>query len=180
MSKVDKKYIVQLQGQDFVKYEGLLDVAHQEGLVSIETELIELPNSSNNGRCVFKTITKTQDKTFFGYGDADSNNVNKMIAKHVIRMAETRAKARALRDLTNIGMTAVEEMGGEEHQEKPKKQAPKKTPKPSHEDRVKRVLDAFDALGVDQDTLEGHLDKPANQWTDKEFDELKKYYDKLK
>lgn len=42
-------------------------------------------------------------------------------------MAETRAKARALRDLTNIGMTAIEELGGEEIEAPvPKKQPVKK------------------------------------------------------
>jgi outer membrane biosynthesis protein TonB len=33
-----------------------------------------------------------------------------MIAKHLIRMASTRAKARALRDMCNIAMAAVEEL----------------------------------------------------------------------
>ena len=107
---VDKKFIVQLQGKDFVTYEGLLDTAHQLGLLSIETELVKYEEN----QAIFRAIAKTEDKTFTGYGDADYQNVNKMISKHLIRMAETRAKARALRDLTNIGMTAVEELGGDD------------------------------------------------------------------
>lgn len=106
MAQIDKKFIVKLQGKEFVTYEGLLDKAHQEGLVSIETELISIENN----QAIFKATARTDKQTFTGYGDADPSNVNKNIAKHLIRMAETRAKARALRDLTNIGMAAVEEL----------------------------------------------------------------------
>ncbi len=111
MANIDKKFIVNLQGKEFVTYEGLLDVAHQMKLKSIETELIQIPNSENGNTCIAKAVAKTEDgKEFHGYGDADPSNVNKLIARHLIRMAETRAKARALRDLTNIGMTAFEEL----------------------------------------------------------------------
>lgn len=115
MANIDKKFIVNLQGKEFVTYEGLLDVAHHMKLKSIETELIQIPNSENGNTCIAKAVAKTEDgKEFHGYGDADPSNVNKLIAKHLIRMAETRAKARALRDLTNVGMTAIEELGDEE------------------------------------------------------------------
>lgn len=110
--KVNERFIVELQGKKFVTYEGLLDTAHQLGLIKIETELVK----SEENQAIFKATAKTEDKTFTGYGDADSTNVNKLIGKHLIRMAETRAKARALRDLTNIGMTAIEELGAEDMQ----------------------------------------------------------------
>lgn len=108
---IDKKFIVNLQGKEFVTYEGLLDVAHQMKLKSIKTDIVQLPNEENQYLCIMKAIAVTEDgKEFHGYGDASPNNVNKNIAPHLIRMAETRAKARALRDLTNIGMTAFEEL----------------------------------------------------------------------
>ena len=105
---VASKHIVKLQGKDFITYDGLLDMAHQMGLVSIKTELV------SSDPYIFKATARTEAQEFDGYGDADDGNVNKMIAKHKIRMAETRAKARALRDLTNVGMCSVEEMGGDE------------------------------------------------------------------
>ena len=118
--KVEQKHIVTLQGKPFITYDGLLDMAHQMGLESIKTEMI----SFENGVAIFKAtataVLKTESGTnvsrveFDGYGDADNSNVNSMIAKHKIRMAETRAKARALRDLTNVGMCSVEELGGDD------------------------------------------------------------------
>ncbi len=115
MANIDKKFIVNLQGKEFVTYEGLLDVAHQMKLKSMKTEIVQLPSEDNQYLCIMKAIATTEDdKEFHGYGDASPNNVNRNIAPHLIRMAETRAKARALRDLTNIGMTALEELGDSE------------------------------------------------------------------
>jgi hypothetical protein len=48
---------------------------------------------------------------FIDVGDANPQNCNAKVAKHIIRMSSTRAKARCLRDLTNIGMTCLEELG---------------------------------------------------------------------
>lgn len=111
MAKINEKFIVNLKGKDFVTYEGLLDLAHQEGLISIETELLQIPSKENGETAIVKAIAKTKDRIFIDIGDASPNSVNGMIRPHIIRMASTRAKARALRDLTNVGMTAIEELG---------------------------------------------------------------------
>jgi len=111
MSKIDERFIVDLKGKQFVTYEGLLDLAHQEGLISIEVELLQVPSKENGMIAIAKATAKTKDKVFMDIGDAGPNSVNSMITPHIIRMASTRAKARALRDLTNIGMTAIEELG---------------------------------------------------------------------
>ena len=111
MAKIDERFIVNLKGKQFVTYEGLLDLAHQEGLVSIEVDLLQIPNKENGMIAIVKAAAKTKDKVFMDIGDAGPNSVNNMITPHIIRMASTRAKARALRDLTNIGMTAIEELG---------------------------------------------------------------------
>lgn len=107
---MDSKFIQNIQGNDFVKYEGLLNEFHVNGGKSIKTKLI----SVENGTYIFKAVVEGEKGTFQGYGDANESNVNKMIAPHVIRMAETRAKARALRDYNNIGMCSVEELGGDD------------------------------------------------------------------
>ena len=112
--RVDPKYIKNLQGKDFVLFQGLLDLAHQDGLKSVATELIQIPNKENGVSAIVQAIVVTEKGSFTGLGDADPSNVNKMIAKHLLRMAETRSIARALRIATNVGMTAFEELGGDD------------------------------------------------------------------
>lgn len=106
-----KEYIITRQGKDFVLYEGLLDEAHQQGLKRISTTLIQIPHEDNGNTAVVQAEVETGKGVFAGIGDAAPSNVNRMILPHLIRMAETRAKARALRDAVNIGVTAVEELG---------------------------------------------------------------------
>ena len=113
MSKLDERFIVDLKGKQFVTYEGLLDLAHQEGLISIDVELLQIPTKENDMIAIAKATVKTKDKTFTDVGDAGPNSTNSMLRPHIIRMASTRAKARALRDITNAGMTAIEELGDE-------------------------------------------------------------------
>jgi hypothetical protein len=108
---VKKEYIINWQGTDFVKYEGLLDEAHQQGLNRISTTLIQVPHQDNGNVAIVAAEVETSKGTFSGIGDAAPGNVNRMIVPHLIRMAETRAKARALRDAVNIGVTALEELG---------------------------------------------------------------------
>ncbi len=63
---------------------------------------------------IVRAVVETSKGTFTGIGDAGPENVNRMIRPHIIRMAETRAKARALRDAVNIGIVTLEELGGED------------------------------------------------------------------
>jgi len=104
---MNKKFVISIQGKQFVKFEGLLDAFHNNGGTSIKTYELK---SSTPERPIFKAIVKGKKGTFTGHGDAENTNVNKMIAPHKYRMAETRAIARALRWYLNIGMCAVEEV----------------------------------------------------------------------
>jgi len=111
---VREEYMIERQGKRFVLYAGLLEEAHSRGLRSIETELLQVPQSSNGEVAIVKAVVRTDEGKFGGIGDASPENVNRAIAPHLIRMAETRAKARALRDAINVGVTAFEELGGED------------------------------------------------------------------
>lgn len=107
---INEKFIISLQGKSFVTYEGLLDLAHQRNLKSLEVEIIQFPSKENNMTAICKAKATTEDQVYTDIGDASPQSVNANIAPHLIRMASTRAKARVLRDLTNIGMTAIEEL----------------------------------------------------------------------
>src|SRR5438874_1815871 len=102
------EFIVERQGNTFVLYAGLLDQAHAEGLKSIRTTLVQTPSELNGQTAIVTAEVETSRGTFAGLGDASPGNVNRMIVPHLLRMAETRAKARALRDAINVGMCALE------------------------------------------------------------------------
>ncbi|NBV25708.1 MAG: hypothetical protein EBR99_00070 [Actinobacteria bacterium] len=116
------EFIVVRDGKPFVLYAGLLDLAHRVGLVGIETSLVQSPVGPHYTAIVHARASKLvpadgtlpdRVETYDGIGDANEANTNRIISVHQIRLAETRAKARALRDLTNVGVTALEELGGE-------------------------------------------------------------------
>ena len=108
-----EEYMIERQGRRFVLYAGLLDEAHARGLRSIETELLQVPGPENGEVAIARAVVRTEEGKFSGIGDASPGNVGRAIVPHIIRMAETRAKARALRDAINVGVTALEELDGE-------------------------------------------------------------------
>jgi hypothetical protein len=138
--KLDERFIKTIEGRDFVLYSGLLDLAHQKGLLKIEVDPLQYPTKENGNFAICKaTVTSKFGEIYVDCGDANPTNCNQKVAKHLLRMASTRAKGRALRDFDDIGMTCLEELGdldeviGEEASEqgRTRKPIPKKAPKPA-------------------------------------------------
>ena len=110
--KLDERFVITIEGQDFVKYSGLLDLAHQRKLTNLEIEILQYPTQENEKTAICRAKAQTaMGDVFSDIGDANPNNCNYKVGKHLLRMASTRAKARVLRDLNNIGMTCLEELG---------------------------------------------------------------------
>lgn len=114
--------------KEVATYAGLLAKAHEEGLKRIETRLVQVPAEENGCSAIVEAVVETEKGVFGGIGDASPNNVGRKIVPHLIRMAETRAKARALRDAVNIGMVALEELGGEDFETSSPPPAPAPVP----------------------------------------------------
>lgn len=119
-----EEFLIERQGKTYVLFAGLLDEAHSQGLAAIDTDLIQVPEDANGQVAVTKaTVTiekadgstgEVRQATFSGIGDASPQNVSRNIVPHLIRMSETRAKARALRDAVNVGATSLEEISGDD------------------------------------------------------------------
>ena len=111
---VDAKWLTNRQGRDFVLYAGLLDAAHRAGLQEIRTLVVQTPSTTNGMTTIVHATAAFPWGSFDGVGDANPDNTNRMITPHAIRMAETRAKARALRDALNVSAVAIEELSGQD------------------------------------------------------------------
>ncbi|MGH2447839.1 MAG: hypothetical protein ACRDFS_04470 [Chloroflexota bacterium] len=173
---MNKEYIVNRQGKDFVLYEGLLDEAHRQGLKRVSTTLIQLPTDENGQTAVVQAEVETEKGVFAGIGDANPRNVNRMILPHTIRMAETRAKARALRDAVNVGVAAIEELSGaeEDRDEGETKGKTKRTAnerfvanfgatKPATTNQVATIAKLSRLVGEDEPDFEGMTSAEASE-----------------
>jgi len=104
-------FLKNIKGKDFVLYAGVLDLATQKGLLKLEVELLQYPTKENGNEAICHAVAEGKNgEVFSDVGDANPGNCTEMIAKHLIRMASTRAKGRALRDMCNIGIACLEEL----------------------------------------------------------------------
>ena len=109
--KLDERWIIEIEGNQFVKYAGLLDLGHQKGISQIEVDPLQLPTKENGNSAICKaTVISKSGESFTDIGDANPGNCSSKVSKHLLRLASTRAIARSLRTFTNIGYTCLEEL----------------------------------------------------------------------
>lgn len=103
------EHLVLIQGKPYIKFSGLLALAHAEGLMELQAAWTYNDETTSLAHAV---AIFEDGKRFEESGDASPANVLKKIAPHFRRVALTRAKARALRDALNIAdLCSVEELG---------------------------------------------------------------------
>ncbi|MCR4402833.1 MAG: hypothetical protein NUW12_08620 [Firmicutes bacterium] len=105
------RFVKTLQGKDYVLYGGLLQLARQHGLKRVTTNIVQIPSTDNGMYAVVEAEIETENGVFKEVGDASPESVNRAIQPHILRMAATRAKARAMRDAVGIDLVAIEELG---------------------------------------------------------------------
>jgi predicted nucleic acid-binding Zn finger protein len=111
VSRLDDRFITNIKGKDFVVYAGVLDLATQKGLLKLGVELLQFPTKENGNEAICRAVAESKTGEMFSdIGDANPRNCSSKVVKHLIRMASTRAKGRALRDMCNIGIACLEEL----------------------------------------------------------------------
>jgi len=116
---VDERFIVKIAGTEddwCILYVGLLDFAHKKGVKENKFLGFQEPNyikiDSENCECVISVYAVFENgfKTI-GTGHVSKANIGKeKYLDFYIASAETRAKARALRDALNIPLVSAEEL----------------------------------------------------------------------
>ena len=108
--ELNKNEVVNIQSKNHICYAGLLRLAHENGLRSIQVEKIS--SIPEGAMCHVKShfMIDGKDHFFDGIGTGTVNNLKAFTKVYPFEMAQTRAKARALRDALNIGDAAAEEI----------------------------------------------------------------------
>jgi hypothetical protein len=107
---IPQQHLVLIQGKPFVKFAGLLQMAHERGLVALTADW----TFNDAELSLAHAVATFQDgRRFEESGDATPANTNRKVAVHFRRVALTRAKARVLRDALGIDLVAVEELAEE-------------------------------------------------------------------
>lgn len=115
------KYILNIKGKEAISANGLIALGHEKGLRKLTTKVLQLPGKDNNMCCIVQANLigygyspidkKLIEVEFSAIGDASPSNCSSMVAAAFIRMAETRAVGRVLRNYTDIGMLCSDEIG---------------------------------------------------------------------
>ena len=107
---IPQQHVIMIQGRPFIKFAGLLQMAHERGLVALTADWTYNDAELSLAHAV---ATFQDGRRFEESGDATPANTNRKVAAHFRRVALSRAKARVLRDALGVDLVAVEELADE-------------------------------------------------------------------
>ncbi|MBB77350.1 MAG: hypothetical protein CMJ75_22830 [Planctomycetaceae bacterium] len=96
-----RAHTTSIKGADFLKIHGLLALAYEVGLESIETRIHTL--DLDRGLAVVEARVAGARGTYSGHGLAHPESLSRGLQSSFVQVAESRAIARALRHFCAIG-----------------------------------------------------------------------------
>lgn len=117
-----RKFVITIGkgGAEAIKVDGLITLAHEKGIKSMRTKVIQYPSQENQWTCIATTTVigydwnpitkKVEEVEYEDFADANPSNCSSMTKSSYIRMASTRSVGRALRKYTNIDMVCSDEI----------------------------------------------------------------------
>ena len=111
--RIKPEWIVERDGKPTLPFEFLVKIAHDEGLQSMDSCILQFPSSDNDHAAVVKGIVMLDGKPFSAHADSSRANTGGKFGLFLIATAETRAYGRALRNGLGITMLCFEEIGDE-------------------------------------------------------------------
>lgn len=115
----DNDMFAQIGDNTFIKYAGLLYLGEQMGVTSIITRVSfeDLDKQIFHFKATVKGLKiihgEPREVIYSFHGDANGDNVSRMVRDSIRRVAETRAVARALRAYCSVAMCSLEELKGD-------------------------------------------------------------------
>lgn len=107
-------------GTEAIKVDGLIALAHEKGVKSMKTRIVQYPSQENQWTCIAATTIigydwnpvteKVEEVEYEDFADANASNCGSMTKNAYIRMASTRSVGRVLRKYTNIDMVCSDEI----------------------------------------------------------------------
>ena len=95
---------------DAVPYNEFVSLARDEGLVALEVLVVQAPGEGNGHTAVVQATARTRDGSFGAVGEASPASAPAAWRPFLTTLAELRAKARALRDMTGLEHAVQEEL----------------------------------------------------------------------
>lgn len=108
--KINKDFIVKIQGNEFITANGLLAIAEEEGGIE-KMEIIDVKYDYENKFAMASVrIVMKDGRVFENVGTGSKENVSSHMLKNFVEMAVTRAQSRALRMGLNVDYCTQEEV----------------------------------------------------------------------